>query len=141
MESARKGDKIIARLNKGEEIVQSIEDVCTKHDITLGEISAIGAVNNVKIGLYNPEKKDYDKTVFNENMELCSLVGNVTTKDGDIYPHLHVTLADENYTIKGGHLYRADIIATCEVVITEIEGTVERQHDPETELDLMSFSS
>ena len=39
----------------------------------------------------------------------------------------------------GGHLNRAVVSATCEMVVEILDGTVDRQYDPVTGLNLFKF--
>lgn len=39
----------------------------------------------------------------------------------------------------GGHLNRAVVSATCEMVVEVLDGTVDRQYDPVTGLNLFKF--
>ena len=38
----------LLRLDKGEEIISTLLDFCTKHSISLGKISGLGSTNKVK---------------------------------------------------------------------------------------------
>ena len=42
--------------------------------------------------------------------------------------------------VVGGHLNRAIVSATCEMVITVIGGRVDRVHDEETGLNIFKFN-
>ena len=55
------------------------------------------------------------------------------------YGHFHISIGDDEGRVWGGHLNRAVISATCELVVTVLDGRVERKPDPETGLNLMAF--
>ena len=59
--------------------------------------------------------------------------------DGGFYCHLHMSAAGEDGQVVGGHLNRAEISATCEMILRLIDGTVDRKKDPETGLNLFRF--
>jgi len=42
-------------------------------------------------------------------MEMTSLMGNISIMEGEPFPHLHVTLADANFQLLGGHLSESEI--------------------------------
>ena len=121
----------ILRLNKGSEIIQSIKDFCHENNIKTGTVQGIGAVNSTTFGFFNPENKKYQEKTFSEPREITSLLGNITTKNGEIYLHLHMNTSGENYNTIGGHLISA--------TITQINTTVERFHDENTGLNLFKF--
>lgn len=134
------GDTIVARLQKGEEILSVITDLCNEKNITSGSVSAIGAVDNVVIGLYKVNEKKYYSKEYNEEMEMTNLTGNISVKDGEPYLHFHANFGREDNSVIGGHLNKAVISATCEVVIHRINGFVGRIFDNETGLNIIEFN-
>jgi len=140
MEYRRFGDKYVVRLNRGEEIIESLTKLCKENHIKLGRVTGIGAANKVKIGLFNVETKEYHSTELTGDMEILNLSGNITQMDGEVYLHLHITLGDEENRAFGGHLNSAVISATCEIVIDVIDGVVDRVHDEEVGLNLLKFN-
>lgn len=126
---------LMLRIDRGEEILASVQKACEENNIRLGAVSAIGAVDHAVIGLYRVEEHAYHSHALDGEMELTALVGNVTTKDGSLYLHLHATLADEAGHAFGGHLNEARISGTCEMMIQRLDGEVGRTVDPETGLN------
>ena len=59
MEYKRFGNIVIARIDKGEEIVGKIREISLSENIKLASVQAIGAVGDFTVGLYNTEKKEY----------------------------------------------------------------------------------
>lgn len=139
MEYKRFKDKIIVRLDRGEEIVESITKLSNEEDIKLGRVTGIGATNKVKIGLFDVESKEYHARELTGNMEITNLSGNISRMDGEVYVHLHITVCDEENRAYGGHLNMAIISATCEIIIDLIEGYVDRCFDEEVGLNLFKF--
>ncbi|MBW7571786.1 PPC domain-containing DNA-binding protein [Caproiciproducens faecalis] len=133
------GDTIVARIDRGEEIVQSIKTICEKENVKLASISALGAVDHVVVGLYRVEEKKYCSNTFDGEMEMTALVGNVTEKDGESYLHLHASFADEKGRAFGGHLSEAVISGTCEMFIHTLKGSVGRKPDEVTGLNLFDL--
>lgn len=139
METKKIGNRIIARLDKKEEVLDALHKIAVQYDIRLASVQAIGATNHVKIGLFNTEEKKYYSNVLDQDMEITSLIGNITRKDNEIYLHLHINVADENQRVYGGHLYECVISATLEMFIDVIDGSIERQFDENIGLNLMKF--
>lgn len=139
MEYAFFGRTAVLRLDKGEEVIASLKKFCLGHKIRLGAISGIGAVNKAIIGTFLQDSKKYHAEELAGNMEIASLSGNITTKQGEVYIHVHVTLTGEDLRAVGGHLNAAWIGATGEFVVEIIEGNVERQFSEEIGLNLLSF--
>lgn len=120
------GNVLAVRLNRGEEIVSSLTKVCEKERVACGSIAGIGAVGHVVLGLYRVEEQNYHSHVFDGEMELTSLLGNVSEMDGRVYLHLHATVAKDNGSVLGGHLNEAVVSGTGEIFIRLLDGTIGR---------------
>ena len=57
----------------------------------------------------------------------------------EYYAHLHMSAGDSEGKVFGGHLNRAVVSATCEMVINVIDGVVDRIFDNETGLNIFKF--
>lgn len=140
MEFKRVSNKYFIRLERGEEIVESLRKLCRDEGITLGWVKGIGAVNRATIGLFKVDTKKYNSIDLSGDYEITSLLGNISTMNGEVYLHLHINLSDEEYKTYGGHLNSAVISATGEIMIESIEGTVEREFNEELGLNLFKLS-
>lgn len=139
MKYTKFGNKYVIRLEKDEEIVSSLKDLCKKEKISLGTIGGIGAVGEVEIGYFETKTKKYNSKVLKGDMEILNLNGNISEMNGDVYLHLHITVADDNLNAMGGHLNSAIISATGEIIIDAIDGKVDREFDEEVGLNLLKF--
>lgn len=140
MEYRKFGSMYVIRLDKGDEIVASLKSLCKSNSITLGWVSGIGAVNKATIGLFETETKRYLSSELSGDFEITALSGNISTMDGEIYLHLHATLSDIKHQTFGGHLNSAFISATGELIVSSIEGAVDREFSSEIGLNLMNFT-
>lgn len=139
MQYRRYGDKIAARLDRGEEIICSLERLCADEKIGFAWVCAIGAVGSFTVGVFSPKKKTYSSNSFSGDYEIVSLGGNITRKDGGPYIHLHASLASADGSVAGGHLNRAVVSATCEMVLDVACGEVGRRFSDEVGLNLFDF--
>ncbi|HOI77721.1 MAG TPA: DNA-binding protein [Methanofastidiosum sp.] len=140
MEYKKFGNKYIVRIDKGEEIVDTLKKFCVDNKIRLGTITGLGATNKVTIGLFETQSKKYFSKELIGNHEIAPLYGNITTMNGEIYLHLHVNLGNEEHKSFAGHLNSAFVSATVEVIIDSIEGEVERNFSDEIGLNLLKFT-
>lgn len=136
MKSLKIGNKYLLRIDKGEEVVASLKKFCVNNSLKLGSIVGVGAADRVTIGLFNTITKEYHNKELVGEYEITNLTGNITSKDGEVYLHLHITLGDENYMTHGGHLNECWISGTCELVIDVIDGEVGRIFDEYSGLNL-----
>ncbi len=114
------GRKIIGRMSKGEDLLAALEACAREHGITLGEVSAIGAVSQARVGYYNQAERKYYFLDLDRPMEIVSLAGNISLKDGQPMVHAHVTLADYEGRACGGHLAPGTLVFACEFVMQEL---------------------
>ena len=139
MEYRRFANKIIARIDKGEEILEKIKEIALKENIKLATISALGATNDFTVGVYKIEEKKYYSNTFTGNFEIVSLTGTINTMNDEFYTHIHMSAGNDSGEVFGGHLNRAIVSATCEMVITIVDGKVDRFFDEITGLNLFKF--
>lgn len=127
---------IQGRLFKGQEIISEITKYLKENTINAGLISGIGAVSKAKIGYYDQATRQYMSQEFNEPMEILFLKGNISIKDGEPFPHIHIVLSKKDYSCIGGHLFEAQVFA-FEFEIIEFDGNFyERGFDEDTGLFL-----
>ena len=139
MKSKKIGNRYLIRIDKGEEIVSVLTEFCNERSIKLGKISAIGAVNEVEIGIFDPLKKEYHSNTIKGTFEILSITGNITSNKDQPYLHMHIMLSDSEYNAFGGHLNKAVVSATCEVIIEELSGKIDRYFDEKTGLNLIEL--
>ncbi|SKC48437.1 PPC domain-containing DNA-binding protein [Maledivibacter halophilus] len=139
MNFKRFGNKIVMRIDRGEEVVKTISKFCEDQKIKLGSITGLGAAGRVKMGLFDVEKKEYFSKEFVGDYEITNITGNISTMNGETYLHLHGTIADHELKAFGGHLNEAVICATCELVIDVIDGMVDREFNEEVGLNTYKF--
>lgn len=139
MEYRRFGKQIVARMDRGEEILEQLKAICLKEDVKLASISALGAVDDFTVGVYKVDEQKYYSNHFQGAYEIVSLTGTVNTMEGEYYAHLHMSAGNDKGEVFGGHLNRAVISATCEMVISVIDGEVDRVKDPVVGLNVYKF--
>ena len=140
MEYRKYGKRYVIRIDRGEEVTAKLQELCEKEDIRLASIEGLGAADHVVVGLYNVEKKEYKKRVFDEEMEISALIGNITMQGKKVYHHIHVTVCNAELQAFGGHLNECRISGTCELFLTVLDGQVGRKYDDVTGLNLFDFS-
>ena len=139
MDYRRFGNKILVRIDKGEEILDAVKKVAEKEKVKLASVSALGAVNEFTVGVFKTDDKKYVSNEFKGEFEIVSLTGSISTMDGETYMHLHMSAGDIEGKVFGGHLNCAKVSATCEMFIDVLDGSVDRKFSEEVGINLFEF--
>lgn len=133
-------ERYVLSIDNHQEIMAALADFCKKKKIKAGDITGIGAISEATFRFLDPATKQYVDKVFEEQMEITNLTGNISSKDGEVYLHVHLTCSRRDYTCVGGHLLNARINGACELLVTDFGLTsLGRRFDPETGLNLYDF--
>ena len=127
--------------NKGEEVNQTLLDFAQSNQIHAAQLSAIGAFSRVTLGYFDPASKDYKQIPIEEQVEVVSLIGNLTRKNGEPKLHAHVVVGKSDGIAYGGHLLTAKVWPTLEVVLIESPQYLQRRVDEETGLPLIDLAA
>ncbi len=131
------GKVILEGLPHGTDLLETITDLARREGIKIGTVAAIGAVKRARIGYYDQVAQEYRERDIEGPMEISSCLGNISLKDGEIFVHAHITLADSEGRVAGGHLCVGTIIFAAECRINELQGeSLERSYDETTGLSL-----
>ncbi len=115
-----RGRTIMGRLHKGDDLLPTLQRICSELGISQGNLSAIGAVAGARIGYYDQTQRRYEFLHLSRHLEILSLMGNVSLKDGEAFVHAHVVLGDESGGAFGGHLAEGTEVFACEFTIQEL---------------------
>lgn len=140
MEYRRFGETYVVRLDPGEEILTQIAALAEKEQIRLAEVSGLGALKELCVCVFDVAEKVFYDNSYAEALELLSLSGTITEKDGTPYLHIHAAAGDRTGRAVGGHLKRAVVSATAEIVVRVLEGSVGRRFDEAIGLNLFDFT-
>jgi predicted DNA-binding protein with PD1-like motif len=132
---------IFAKMEPGEDVLGAIEDVARKHGVQSGQLSLIGAISQAKLGYYHRESAKYRDFTVDEDVEVVSCIGDISTHEGNLVVHAHMIVADEKGKCWGGHLLPGCTVSvTIELVIIETEIELIRKRDDMTGLNLLHIN-
>ena len=139
MEYRKAGEAYLVRMDPGEEILEQLERFARQEQIGLAAVQALGAVKEFTVGVFKTDEKKYYANHFSGSFEIVSLTGTINTMDGQFYTHIHMSAGNDKGEVFGGHLNRAMVSATCEMVVTVIDGEIDRYADPDVGLNLLKL--
>lgn len=109
----------VLRFDKGESFPGALADYCSSNRIESAVVlCGIGMLSGTTIGRYDGTQ--YEKTVLEDSLEVLSLQGNVSMKEGEPFVHLHVSIADHDFTARGGHLFEGTVSMVIELALVEL---------------------
>lgn len=123
----------------GDEVTSGLLEVARREDLDGAHFTGIGAFRDVVLGFYDLDRQDYHRTPVPEQVEVVSLVGDITSRDDDRMVHAHVVVARRDGQALGGHLLEAHVRPTLEIMITETPAQLRRTYDPGTGLALIDL--
>jgi hypothetical protein len=127
--------EFVARMSHGDDWRAQIEAFAAGEGVDAAFFFGLGAVTDAELYFYDQDDHEYYPETFDEPLEVAACVGNVSWLDGERFAHTHAVLSREDGSALAGHLNRATTFAG-ELYVREFETDLEREHDPETDLDL-----
>ncbi|MEF7564076.1 MULTISPECIES: PPC domain-containing DNA-binding protein [Bacillus] len=124
----KKRGVIMGFLGPGEDLIEGLKKVCSKHSVASGTISCIGSLSTVSIVQldYEENRMAYSKPIFwDAPVELLSgngLIGK--DESGELDIHFHGVFVDHKKNISGGHFLEGknNVAITLEFTILVSEG-------------------
>ena len=129
----------LLRLERGEEVTETLAGFLKKEGIRAGTVTGLGGIADAELGFYDLPTKTYQRKVIPGNLELVHYWGNITLLEGSPFVHAHAVVSGPDYRAYAGHFFGARVVITGEFVVRPAEWTVERKLDEVTGLKLMDI--
>ncbi len=144
MDYKKIGDNYYIRIDKDDEVIATIFDICRTENIPSATFSGIGGCKSAELQVFIPETGSFETEQISGMLELVSLNGNVVSDDnGQLFHHTHALFTykkDGEHRIAGGHLKSTTVLYTAEIELRPtIGGSIGRKHDPETGTGFWKF--
>lgn len=129
----------LLRVEKGEQLMRSLQNFCEEQDIQAGWVTGLGGALWVELAFYHLDQKAYEFDRIDEPLEVSNLTGNISSVNGKPFLHVHATVSDMNYHSYAGHLKELEVGGTCEIRITVFEESISRVHNDDIGLKLLDL--
>lgn len=144
MEYRKFNQTYYVRMDRDDEIVSSLLEVCKKEGIASAIFSGIGGCKEAEIQTFDPEAGTFETRTLTGMLELVSLNGDIVSDEaGELYHHTHALFSfcqDGAHGTAGGHIKSVTVLYTAEIELRPvIGGTIRRKPDPETGTGFWSF--
>ena len=124
----------------GDEAIAGLESFARDQRLGASQFTAIGAFRETTLAYFDWETKKYQEIPLREQVEVLMLAGDVSQKDGKPKIHAHVVVGKRDGTAHGGHLLRATVRPTLEVILTESAAHLRRTVHDDSGLALIDLS-
>ena len=123
----------------GEEVMSSLTDWATRNRLPASSFTGIGAFSEATLGYYDLDEQEYAEIPVDGQVEVLTLAGDITLDGQDGWQvHGHVVCGRRDGATVGGHLLRAVIRPTLELVITTSPTHLRRRYDAASGLALIN---
>lgn len=140
------GFNYLVRLEKGELMMQSLQQLVRDEYIAGAWISGLGAALWCELGFYHLDAHEYSFKRIDPAagaLEITSLQGNVSWMNDEPKLHIHGSFSDEKMQGYGGHVKELAVGGTCEVFLHMLQGDqkLTRALDTESGLPLLQLDN
>lgn len=132
------------RIDKGEEIISSLLEVCRKEQIQSAIFSGIGGCASAEIQTFIPETGEFETEILEGMLELITITGNIVSDENDeLFHHTHAIYSYKEGTehkMMAGHMKATTVLYTAEIELRPVyDGVIRRKYDPETGTGFWDF--
>lgn len=144
MDYRKLGESYYIRMDKGDEIIASILDMCRREGISSATFSGIGGCEEAEIQVFHLEQGEFETERVEGLLELVALAGNVFLQDdGELAHHAHALFAYQGaggQCIAAGHLKSSVVLFTAEIEVRPVaNGVIGASLNPETNTYFWDF--
>ena len=126
-------------MDSGDEVTEQLMIFAEKKKVNASQFTGIGAFSETVTGFFDFSAKDYQKTTFNEQMEVLVLAGDISMYKDKYKIHAHVVLGGKDGTARGGHLLKGIAHPTLEIILNESPEYLNREMDKDSGLPLIKI--
>lgn len=101
----------------GDDVVPTLVDFAKYESVEAARFSGVGGFASATLGYFDRAKLTYDPVELNEQMELLSIQGNLSMKDGAPWVHAHCVVGHRGGSVTGGHLLAGIVWPTLELFL------------------------
>lgn len=143
MDYRRMNDICYIRVDKGEEIIGKLLEVCKTEKIKSATFTGIGGCSRAELQTFIPEEGDFETETIEGMLELINVTGDIVSDNGQLFHHTHAVFSYKDraeHKMAAGHIKSITVLYTAEIELRPVSGGfISRKHDPETGTGFWSF--
>lgn len=126
-------------LSTGDEVSEQVLSFASRQRPASASFTAIGAFERCTLGYFDWQSKKYIENRIDEQVEVLSLVGNLTWDGNQPKLHAHVVVGLRDASARGGHLLKGVVRPTLEITLVESPEHLQRFYDREAHIPLIEL--
>jgi predicted DNA-binding protein with PD1-like motif len=124
-------------LSAGDEAMAMLASFAAEYRLHASHFTAIGAFSGAVVAYFDWASKEYRHIAIPEQVEVLSLIGDITIEAGKPKVHAHAVLGKADATAHGGHLISGSTRPTLEIMLSETPRHLQRRFDAVSGLALI----
>ncbi|MCM2323489.1 MAG: DNA-binding protein [Oligoflexia bacterium] len=125
----------------GDELMAKLMGFALEAGITAAHFTAIGAFSEVQLAFFDWNNKSYRSIPVPEQVEAIMVAGDIALKEGRPSIHAHAVVGRADGSTRGGHLRKAVVRPTLELIVLESPRYLQRTFDEESGLALIDLNA
>ncbi|MCK6602970.1 MAG: DUF296 domain-containing protein [Bacteroidetes bacterium] len=122
-----------------EDLMESLQSFASANGLFAGRFSGTGLLKTAALGFFNQVDKELTTLKMNKMVELVSIKGDISEKNGVPVISGKIIVADQDRKLSGGALQPGSKVFTAEIFIEVFDGgPLKRSFDPSTGLSVWS---
>jgi hypothetical protein len=117
---------------RGDEVMGGLTAFAQEKHLGASRITGIGGIEDATVGFLDRPGKAHRPMQINQQSEVLSMLGDIALFHGKPVVHIHMVLGFPDGSAHGGHLLKAHVWPTMEVIVTEYPNAMHKKLDAET---------
>ncbi len=144
MDYRKFNNTVYIRLDKDDEIIGCLLNICKKEQISSAIFSGIGGCSEAVIQTFIPKTGTFETKTVKGMLELISLNGNIVSDEHEkLFHHTHALFSykkDNEHCLLAGHIKAITVLYTAEIELRPVlGGSIKRKYDKETGTGFWNF--
>lgn len=133
-------DSYVLVFDTGDKVIEGLTDFARSNSLTAAFFFGLGAFQHATLAFFDLAKKEYEHIPIDEQVEVMSIIGNISTYQNETKVHAHAVVGKRDGTAHGGHLIEAVVRPTLEVHVSTADNGLRRRLDDVTNLPLLDLN-
>lgn len=125
----------------GDAAVDEIMAFARSERVRAARLTAIGGFSRATLGYFDRNALAYEHVPIEDQVEVLSLLGDITVKDGEPLLHAHAVVGRRDGSTAGGHLIAGTVWPTLEVFVDVYPAEIVKKQRPELGIATMDLGS